>query len=100
MASVWPYSGDDEWARDDGWFGDDDPPMGEDEILVDVVAGRLMAESRISGRRVIVTVQNRVVILEGEVDSEDAKQAAGSRAWSTPGVFDVCNLLVARSAAT
>ncbi|MEV6489079.1 BON domain-containing protein [Actinoplanes sp. NPDC051633] len=88
MVPIWSYPGDDR-SPDDGR-----PPVGDD-ILVDLVAGGLLAESCVRGRRVTVMVQNRVVILEGEVDSEEAKKAAGRRAWSTPGVFDVCNLLVA-----
>jgi osmotically-inducible protein OsmY len=92
MASDWP------WREEDPWPGDDTDL--HDDILLDAVAGRLLSESRVRGRRVLVSVQNRVVILEGEVDSEDAKEAAGTRAWSTPGVFDVCNLLVARSVTT
>jgi osmotically-inducible protein OsmY len=98
MAPVWPQSDDDDRHSDAGRSGVEKPALCEDEILVDVVAGRLMSERRVRGRRVLVTVQNRVVILEGEVDSADAKQAAGSRVWATPGVFDVCNRLVARPA--
>ena len=41
----------------------------------------------------IVTVQNGVVILEGYADTTRTRSAAGRRAWATPGVYDVCNLL-------
>jgi osmotically-inducible protein OsmY len=94
MAPIWSYP-DDHGSQNDGTSRGDERPVVEDDILVDLVAGGLMAESSIRGRRVTVMVQNRVVILEGEVDSEASKKAAGRRAWSTPGVFDVCNLLVA-----
>jgi hypothetical protein len=66
-----------------------------DAALVARVAERLVAESEIRGRLVQVTVQNSVVILEGSVESVDVKRAAGRVAWMTPGVLDVCNMLVA-----
>jgi osmotically-inducible protein OsmY len=66
-----------------------------DAALVDRVAERLIAEAEIRGRLVRVIVQNSVVILEGSVDSAAVKAAAGRLAWATPGVFDVCNMLVA-----
>jgi len=73
-------------------------PIGEwnefDELLVDRVADRLVADTEIHGRHVQVSVQNGVVILEGSVDSVDVKDAAGRCAWATPGVNDVCNMLV------
>jgi osmotically-inducible protein OsmY len=71
-------------------FPENDP----DEQLVDLVAGRLIATAEVRGRQVSVMVQNGVVILEGAVDSVDSKRAAGRLAWSTPGVTDVCNVLV------
>ena len=66
-----------------------------DTALVARVAERLVAHSEIRGRLVQVTVQNCVVILEGDVESADVKCAAGRLAWMTPGVLDVCNMLVA-----
>lgn len=65
-----------------------------DAALVDRVAERLVAESEIRGFLVQVTVQNSVVILEGNAASADVKCAAGRLAWMTPGVLDVCNMLV------
>ena len=72
-----------------GWHYDDN-----DELLVEMVADRLVADVRVRGRRMRVAVQNGVVILEGRVDSPEAKTAAGKQAWATPGVVDVCNMLV------
>lgn len=65
-----------------------------DDALVDRVAERFIASVDVRGRRVFVMVQNGVVILEGIVDSEESKHAAGRLAWQTPGVVDVCNMLV------
>ncbi|GLZ01123.1 BON domain-containing protein [Actinoplanes sp. NBRC 103695] len=64
-----------------------------DEFLLDLVPSRLIATSQIRGKQVTVMVQNGVVILEGPVDSTDAKDAASGLVWSTPGVRDLCNLL-------
>jgi osmotically-inducible protein OsmY len=81
---------------------DDQPVPGEtddflvdevDAALVDRIAGRLVAEAEIRGRLIEITVQNSVVIFEGSVESAAVKAAAGRLAWSTPGVFDVCNML-------
>lgn len=66
-----------------------------DAALVDQVADRLMAASEIRGRLIRVTVQNSVVILEGSVESWAVRTAARRLAWATPGVLDVCNMLVA-----
>ncbi len=65
-----------------------------DQELVECVADELVADTRIRGRHVQVTVQNGVVILEGMVDSVDIREAAGRRVWAVPGVQDVCNMLV------
>jgi osmotically-inducible protein OsmY len=41
-----------------------------------------------------VEVDNRVIVLGGEVESTVAKRAAGDDAWDTPGAVDVSNQLV------
>ena len=64
-----------------------------DELLVHLVAEGLVADRAVRGRLIDVTVQNGVVIMEGEVASIEARAAAGRRAWSVPGVHDVCNRL-------
>jgi len=70
-----------------------------DERLAHLVADRLIAEPAIRGGQLVITVQNRVVILDGRIDSTEAKAAASRQAWSTPGVYDVCNRLVADESA-
>jgi osmotically-inducible protein OsmY len=86
----------DDWRRAPALFSADDFLVDEvDAALVEQVAERLVAETEIRGRLVQVTVQNSVVILEGNVDSVAVKCAAGRLAWTTPGVADVCNMLVA-----
>ena len=67
-----------------------------DEVraLDDSLAQRVAhsVESSGAGRgRVYVTVQNRVVILCGNVDSEQTRSAVVRCAWSADGVSDVCN---------
>ncbi|UQU62628.1 BON domain-containing protein [Couchioplanes caeruleus] len=66
----------------------------DDRELVAHVAGQLVADTRIQGRHVQVTVQNGVVILEGTVESAAIREAAGRQVWAVPGVQDVCNMLV------
>lgn len=72
-----------------GWL----PEADEDEELARLVGVRLVGDPEITGGHVRITVQNRVVILQGHVPSAEAKAAAGRQAWSTPGVFDVSNRL-------
>ena len=76
----------DEWPED--YF------LEVDEQLVHLVAEGLAGDRAVRGRHVDVTVQNCVVIMEGFVDSPEAKAAAGHRVWSIPGVHDVCNRLI------
>lgn len=85
-----PWLGPGDGLFDDGGRGAD--PV--DEQLVRVVARRLLADPHVRARRLHVTAQNRVVIMEGGVDSHESKLAASRTAWSTPGVFDVSNRLV------
>jgi hypothetical protein len=74
-----------EWVADEA--------VDADEFLLHRVVAGLTRDSLVQGRQVRVLVQNMVVVLEGSVDSAGARSAAAQRAWSTPGVFDVCNLL-------
>jgi anti-sigma B factor antagonist len=64
-----------------------------DDRLADSVVEQLRADGRTRGQHITVTVQNRVAILSGWVDSVDASHAASEQAWHTPGVIDVCNSL-------
>lgn len=69
-----------------------DDPL--DELIARRVADRFLRDPQIRSGHVLVAVQNRVVILKGRVDSDDARSAAGRQAWATPGVYDVCNRLL------
>jgi hypothetical protein len=101
-----PYDQDD----DNQWRGypDRDAPadweadvwMDADEFLAEHTAAALQQDPRVHGRYLELAVQNRVVILIGEVGSEDAKQAATERVWSIPGVFDVNNRLIVTGSGT
>ena len=76
---------------DDPEIYSDDPL---DELIARRVADRFLRDPEIRSGHVLVAVQNRVVILKGRVDSDDARAAASKQAWSTPGVYDVCNRLL------
>lgn len=69
-------------------FGD---PL--DELLARRVAERFVQDPEIRSGHVVIAVQNRVAILQGRLDSPQARDAAGRQAWATPGIFDVCNRL-------
>jgi osmotically-inducible protein OsmY len=67
-----------------------------DTVVLDRVLDELTQLSVTLGSgRVRVSVQNQVVILRGEVDSEDTRTAVVRRTWATPGVADVCNRILA-----
>lgn len=91
MVMPWPYFDDAFSSR-----RPQQPPVEtNDERLTRLVTERLHQDPRTRRQPITVTVQNRVVILAGSVDSTDAQFAAGDRAWEIPGVFDVCNALSA-----
>jgi hypothetical protein len=106
------------WSDNDGWFpyhhgwlpfdNDDrtedrrdwvaDEVADAEDFLVDLIAEEMIRDPGIRAGRMLVTVQNGVVILQGYVDTDDTRTAAARRAWATPGVLDVCNMLaVARN---
>ena len=91
---------DDDWSS----YGQDEPairPLDEvieaDIRIVDGVAAALAGDVTVRGRRLEVLVQNQVVILLGEVESQEVRQAAGVVAWAVPEVYDVCNRLTVAS---
>jgi hypothetical protein len=97
----------DEWFDGDGPDGLKEPEhgglawiagcaLGEDEWIADRAVVALSSIPRITGHVLEILVQNRVVILLGDVDSAEEKTDAGRRAWSVPGVFDVANCLTVR----
>lgn len=82
-------------SASDPWDeADDDPWADYDHALLRRVAEGLVTTVAVRGREVEVMVQNGVVILEGTVATAEVKEAAGRRVWATPGVHDVCNMLV------
>jgi anti-sigma B factor antagonist len=91
VINPWPYPDDSAvpYHRSD----EPTPLASVDERLADQVVEQLRADGRTSGQHITVTVQNRVAILNGWVDSVDAAHAASQQAWHTPGVIDVCNSL-------
>ena len=64
-----------------------------DERLAGRAAHALRLDPLIDGRRLEICVQNGVIILLGELASDEACEAAGRRAWAVAGVVDVCNQL-------
>jgi osmotically-inducible protein OsmY len=59
-----------------------------------VLVGRLRENILTQDARIRVQVDQRAVVLGGEVDSPITKRVAGDDAWDTPGVVDVSNQLV------
>jgi hypothetical protein len=89
------------WPDNDGWLpqghgtGDwvADEVLAAENFLSHLVADEMNQDPELSGGQMVVTVQNGVVILEGYADTSETREAAVRRAWATPGVFDVCNML-------
>lgn len=69
------------------------PPQQADENLALLVAERLRGHLVGPGYRIVVEVQNRVVILEGVVATDAFRTRAHHLVWQTAGVADVCNQL-------
>jgi anti-sigma B factor antagonist len=91
VINPWPRP-DDSTAPDHR--SDEPTPMASiDERLAEQVVEQLRADGRTSSQHITVTVQNRVAILSGWVDSTDAAHIASDQAWRTPGIIDVCNSL-------
>ncbi|MGA5298933.1 BON domain-containing protein [Nucisporomicrobium flavum] len=67
-----------------------------DERLARAVADAVLADPVVTGGRIDLGVQNGVVILDGDVDTEASRRAVVALAWSVPGVTDVCNALAVR----
>jgi hypothetical protein len=65
-----------------------------DRALALRVAEGLVRDQAVRGRRVEVTVVDTVVILDGEIESAQARSAAELCARATPGVSAVANRLI------
>jgi hypothetical protein len=69
------------------------PPLPADEDLSLHIADWLRGELEGPGNRVVVEVQNGVVILEGLVATRALRDLLHRLVWRVPGVADVCNRL-------
>lgn len=89
-----------EWIRDTDVFAERHatPTRPSDNWLAALIAKALQCDPCVHGRRLEILVQNQVAILIGELDSAEARAAAGRLAWTVPGVQDVCNRLTVTSA--
>jgi hypothetical protein len=89
------------WPDNDGWRPRGPGPwdwvadevLDAENFLSHRVVDEVNQDPLVSGGQMVVTVQNGVVILEGYADTAETREAAVRRAWATPGVFDVCNML-------
>ncbi|MEH0975260.1 BON domain-containing protein [Micromonospora sp. CPCC 205546] len=89
MLTPWPYP-------DEGGLRPEPPgpaPDAGDGRLAALVAQRLSSDWTTRRQQIVVTVQNRVVILAGIVAGPDTRRVAGEIAWDVEGVVDVCNAL-------
>ncbi|WP_416904229.1 BON domain-containing protein [Micromonospora echinospora] len=88
MVLPWPFPDDD--ARP----AEPSPPAeSDDRRLAAEVTQRLNGNRLTRRQRIVVEVQNRVVILGGTVESPDVRLTAGELAWGVRDVADVCNTL-------
>lgn len=73
----------------------DDGRMGTlaDELIADRIVSAVLGNPLVRGRYLEIQVQNRVVILLGELASADACALVRKIAWTVPGVWDVGNRL-------
>jgi hypothetical protein len=92
---MWPPPSDDDFR-----LGREARPAASSDVrLTCQVIERILEDPRLSGERITVEVQNRVVTLIGTASSLYARVAAAELARSTPGVTDICNRVeLARSA--
>ncbi|MEU4426576.1 BON domain-containing protein [Actinoplanes sp. NPDC024001] len=84
---------DDDWQEPGADLQDCSLGLSTDEMIAEVFAASVFGDPHIRGARIKVQVQNRVVILLGEVASVRARKVMRQRAWDVPGVADVCNRL-------
>ncbi|MCM4083828.1 BON domain-containing protein [Paractinoplanes hotanensis] len=71
-----------------------DQPLTVDQRLTREVAQALLSDPAVTSGLVDLRVHNGVAILDGTIDSEDARAAAVATAESVSGIRDVCNALV------
>lgn len=90
MTGLWPLPDDGSWP---GPPRDQAPRVHRDDMLADQVLVRLVQDERTRLQDIAVEVQNAVAILTGRVDTPGLIFVAGSLAWQTNGIADVCNAL-------
>ncbi|MET8147085.1 BON domain-containing protein [Actinoplanes sp. NPDC049668] len=73
------------------------PGLSRDQGLLIAVAEALLDDPALTGGYIDLSVQNGVVILDGEVDTQATHTAAVAQAWSVAGVADVCDALALRT---
>lgn len=92
----WTYQADRYYY---GWYGLSDPRWSRDmsdHQIKSTVVDRLRRNPYTEPFDLKVDVKERVVILQGDVDSRLAKRAAGDDAWDVAAVKDVSNLINVR----
>ncbi|MEU4214149.1 BON domain-containing protein [Actinoplanes sp. NPDC026623] len=100
--SYWWYP---DWYNGQSYLGRSRPagePDGGRDVtdpqkrLARAVAEAFFDDAAVTGGQFDLSVQNGVVILDGVADTEASRSAAVVRAWSVPGVRDVCNALTVK----
>lgn len=69
------------------------PPLPADQDVAQHVSDRVRENFEGPGNRVMVEVQNGVVVLEGLVATRALRALMHRLVWQVPGVTDVCNRL-------
>lgn len=95
---ITPWSSSDDSANpylsDQSHPADERTPLASvDQRLAVRLAEQLRLDERTSQQHITVAVQNRVAILSGWVDSDEAVDIATGHAWRLAGIIDVCNVL-------
>jgi osmotically-inducible protein OsmY len=91
---MYPFpEGEKDWQESEAELQDCSLGTSTDEMIAEVFAASVFSDPHIQGAHIRVQVQNRVVILLGEVASVQARKVMRQRAWDVPGVADVCNRL-------
>ncbi|MEV4703172.1 BON domain-containing protein [Actinoplanes sp. NPDC049316] len=67
-----------------------------DERILRAVADALFDDPEVTGGHIDLNVQNGVVIIDGDADSEPTRSAVVAAVWRIEGVTDVCNALTVR----
>ncbi|WP_328474447.1 BON domain-containing protein [Actinoplanes sp. NBC_00393] len=91
---MYPFpEGEGDWQESEADLQDCSMGMSTDDMIAELFAASVFGDPHIRGAYIRVQVQNRVVILLGEVASVQARKVMRQRAWEVPGVADVCNRL-------